>query len=68
MYFLQNTEISPYVMLLKFCGNAQFPQSFGPKKFPHQEIRWNYDILRGAIYVNTLHYLGRLEVLSKVFY
>ena len=41
----------------KFCGKAQFPQSDSPEtmrklclstKFPHQEIRWNYGILRSV--------------------
>ena len=43
----------------KFCGKAQFPHSFRriaqnyaerclSAKFPHQEIRWNYGILRSV--------------------
>ena len=44
-------------MVWKFCGKAQFPYSLGESpetmrklclstKIPHQEIRWNYGILR----------------------
>ena len=46
--------------MLKFCGKARFPHSFGwyPKamwklclftKSQHQEIRWNYGILRNDL-------------------
>ena len=34
-----NTEISPNLLVWKFCGKAQFP---------HQKIRWNLVILRSV--------------------
>ena len=51
----KNTVISPNFMVWKFCAKAQFPHSLGESpetmrklclstKFPHQEIKWNYDI------------------------
>ena len=59
--FAWNALISPNFPVWEFCGKAQFPHSFGrlPRnyaemclstKFPHQEIRWNYGILRSAIH------------------
>ena len=47
----KNTVISPNLLLWKFCGKAQLPQSLGKlpgtmqklrlsTKFPHEEIRW----------------------------
>ena len=52
-------------MVWKFCGKAQFPYSLGESpetlrklclstKIPHQEIRWNYGILRS--YFNRIFF------------
>ena len=52
----KNTVIIPNFLVWEFCEKAQFTNSFGRiaqnyaeivsfHKFPHQEIRWNYDIL-----------------------
>ena len=60
----QNTVISPNFLVWKFCGKAQFLNSFGrfaqnygglclSTKFSHQEIRWNHDILRSEMHVTT---------------
>ena len=54
-YTVKNTVISPYFLVRKLCGKAQFPHSFRrlrqtmrklclSTKFPHQEIRWNYGV------------------------
>ena len=56
---VKNAVISPDFMVRKFCGKVQFPHSFRQitqnyartvpfHKFPDQEIRWNYGILRSA--------------------
>ena len=60
----------------KFSGKAQFPDSFGriaqnknSTKFPHQEIRWNYGILRSVDYFNfKLHRFWNLSIYNKHHY
>ena len=65
-----NTVISPYFLVQKFCGKAQFRQSFERfiQKLSYAEFRWNYGILlsgkRNDIIV--LH-LPRFSSLLEVF-
>ena len=58
-HIILNTVISPNFLLWTFCERHSFPRVSGdsPKtlrklclsaKFPHQEIRWNYGILRSV--------------------
>ena len=45
--------ISPNFLVRKFCGKPQFPHMrklWLSTKFPHQETKRNYDILRSAFY------------------
>ena len=46
----KNTVISPDFLVWEFCRQAQFLHRMRKlclsAKFPHQEIRWNYDIFR----------------------
>ena len=55
----KNTVISRNFLVWKFCGKAQFPHSFKRlarnyvetvpfHKISHQEITWNYSILRSG--------------------
>ena len=57
----KNTVISPNFLVYAFYGKSQFPHSFDSTeamrilclsaKLLHQEIRWNYGILRSAAHV-----------------
>ena len=57
----------------EFCGEAQFPQSFGrigncySTKFPHQKIWWNYRIFRSAIHDHLHHnYFKKLFLMCYI--
>ena len=68
-------------MVWKFYGKAQFPHSFGwfagamqklclSRKFPQQEIRWNYSILHSEnCHINPLLLvcLNENATLTKLF-
>ena len=52
----KNTVILPNFLVWKICAKAQFPHSFGRfARITHQEISWNYGILRSVAYKNILH-------------
>ena len=63
-----NTVILPSFMVWKFCGKSLFPHSFKlclSKKFPEQEIRWNYGILHSVIQRVFYIFLNIVVVTSK---
>ena len=64
----KNTVISPNFLVWKFCGKAQFresPETMQKQclstKFPHQNIRWNYSILRSVICIDQIERMSPWE-------
>lgn len=64
----ENTEISPDLLVWKICRNSQFqaiqaihPKLCGNRKFPPQEIRWDYNSL-----VNIWKLLMRTTPYSQI--
>ena len=51
----KRTVISPNFLMWKYCGKAQFRAIRLSIKFPHQEIRRNFGILRSESFANIVN-------------
>ena len=69
-------NVEPTFLVWKFCGKAQFPQSFWQlpealrklcvfTKLPQLEIRWNIGSLRSDYYI-ILHGVRDLQLITRV--